>query len=160
MRAADVGDVAPFMADIRPADRRECLVNSGNPAGVSLRKGIELGGAKHIALHDGRPLSIWGVNQHPEFPKVGIAWMLTTRTAERHAFALFRALAPELNEALDKHPTLWNIAWENNELRIKWLGRMGAEFIAYHPSIGPLGEPFLEFIITKKSLTPLARSAA
>ena len=160
MRPAEQGDVAPFMAHIRPADRQECLVNSGNPAGVSLKKGIELGGAKFIALPDGTPLVMWGIRQHPGYSQVGIIWAMATTHAEEHVFTLYRAFRPSLNAALAEYPTLWNIAWEKNDLHIRWLGRIGAEFIAHHPGIGALGEPFLEFIITRASIASLARRAA
>lgn len=148
------------MAILRPADRRESLAGSGIPTGVALKRVIPEGSTNLIALPDGTPLVLWGVRPHAEYPEVGIVWLVATVPAERHAIALHRTLGPQLEEALATFPTLWNIVWEGNGLHVQWLRRVGAEFIAHHPNIGPLGEPFLEFIITRNNLTTLARGTA
>lgn len=148
------------MASIRPEDRRESIAGSGIPSGVALRRVIPEGTTTLIALPDGTPLVLWGVRPHAGYRGVGIIWLLATVPAERHGLALHRVMRPQLDEALAAYHTLWNVVWTGNELHVMWLRRIGAEFIAHHPSIGPLGEPFLEFIITKDNLTSLARRKA
>jgi len=147
------------MASIRPADRRESLAGSGIPTGVALKRVIPEGTTNLIALLDGTPLVLWGVRPHLQYPKVGIVWLVATVQAERRLVALHQEMRWQLDEALTAYPTLWNVVWEGNALHVHWLRRIGAEFIAHHPKLGPLDEPFLEFTITRDNLTPFSRSA-
>lgn len=153
-------DISPFLSSLRPLDRQECLVCSGIPPGISLRYVVPEGDTRMLTLPDGTPLVMWGARRLKNVKGVGLIWLLATTPAERHVLSLHRLLREELGTALEAFPMLWNVVWEKNDLHVRWLRRVGADFIAHHPSHGPLQEPFLEFTITNQTLTALARSAS
>lgn len=127
---------------IRLEDRMEWAAGCGQGILEQLAD-VGLGEHSKVALSDGVPQLIWGVDKTRE-EGVGSAWMFATIHASRLRLALHKAVLPEIEELHRAYPTL--IAWSDrrNTLHHTWLRWLGFKEItsAYY---GTMGLPFIYF---------------
>lgn len=62
------------------------------------------------------------------FPKGHVVWMLCTKRVEENKILFLRSVKSIFKEFIDKKDWLYNYVWMGNELHVKWLKWMGAEF--------------------------------
>jgi len=159
-RPFELGDIPSFLANLRQADLDACNAASPGPIADKLRAAIALGEVVLISLTEGQPIALWSAVPMQHKNGVGVIGLLLTKAAEEHMDALHGVLHPALDEALRTYHTVTNVVHMRNEMHVRWLKRVGAEFIAHHPKHGDFAQPFSQFTITRNNLAPLARRTA
>ena len=141
IRAAVVDDALKSAPLLREKDKREIAAASGNTPEVSLL--LALAGKGEVVTAettDGDPIIIGGVR--PTHPKVGAIWMLGTPLLEQYAIPQMREAKRWIERWHETYPLLWNAAWEDNDLHVRWLSMLGFNFIRRYPH---RGHNFIEF---------------
>ena len=134
----DARRIAPLL---REKDKREIEAASGNPPEVSLAQAFAAPG--HIVIAettDRDPILLAGVA--PTHPRVAAVWMLGTPLLERYALPQIREGRRLIERWHETYPLLWNAAWEDNFLHVRWLRILGFHFIRRFPH---RGNTFVEF---------------
>lgn len=112
-----------FMAHARSEDLQEVLVGSGrNFADCPLSELVAAGNLCLVDTEEDCVHAIGGLNGD-------IIWMLCTDKVEQHPIKFLRFTKACLKELLEDKKVLYNTVWKGNQLHVKWLKWMGAEFI-------------------------------
>ena len=143
---ATPADVAWLAPRLRAADRREVEAASGLDPAQALRAGLERSQEPLVAIEAGRPIAMFGVV--PALPEalVGAPWMLGTDRVAARGLAVARASRPWLHRIGEGFRLLTNYVHHENELHIRWLSWLGAEF-GERERWGAAGDYFWRFTI-------------
>lgn len=141
IRPAGVDDALRIAPLLREKDKREIAVTSGLVPEVSLLIALA-GPGEHIVATtpNGEPILIAGIR--PTHPKVGAIWMMATPLLEKYALPSVRASRDWIEQQHKTYPLLWNAAWQDNDLHVRWLKMLGFNFIRRFPRNG---HTFIEF---------------
>lgn len=129
-----------FMLRARQLDLLEVYYATGVSFNDSLLQ--SMGDVKALIDDDENVYAIGGFDNHN-------VWMLCTDLVETNKILFLRSTKKVLQDVMKKEGYLKNYAWLGNDLHIKWLKWMGAEFeepIYY----GYDGQPFKEFYFKPK----------
>lgn len=146
MRPATVDDARRIVPLLRQQDVREIRAASGVEPGAILPLAFSpmLPGEKDTVFAettDGAPILIGGVRE--DAPGSAIIWMVGTDLLDDYAFPCGREARRKVNEWNRRWPRLWNTAWADNDLHVRWLTFMG--FTLRGTRKGPLGHTFIDF---------------
>lgn len=143
VRAATVGDALRIAPLLRKKDRREVQAASGKSPGAVLPLAFAAPSADILfaETREGAPIMIAGV--HQTAPNVAAIWLLGTKLLDDYAFPLTRVALKHIEEWHKTYPLLWNAAWEDNDLHVKWLTFMGFSFLR---RFDRRGYTFIEFV--------------
>jgi hypothetical protein len=129
-----------FMLRARQLDLLEVYYATGVSFNDSLMQ--SMGDVKALIDDDENVYAIGGFDNHN-------VWMLCTDLVETNKILFLRSTKKVLQDVMKKEGYLKNYVWLGNDLHIKWLKWMGAEFeepIYY----GYDGQPFKEFYFKPK----------
>lgn len=125
-------DIWDFAKNIRPMDNEEVKAVSGKPFDEHLIFLITHVEDVRVIKCDGVLLGIgnwyqeqldWGL-----YSKGVIGWMLLTNAVEDHKIEFLRWSKDLVKTLLEAHPAITNVVYAKNELHIKYLKFLGAEF--------------------------------
>lgn len=142
VRPATMDDAHRIAPLLREQDRVECLAASGLPPEVVIPRAFAApkGIVNFVETPNGEPILIKGVR--PSAPNIGIIWMVGTPLLEQHAYRLAREAHRYMNEWHKKFPLMWNTAWVDNDLHVRWLKFMRFSFLRRYLH---RGHTFIEF---------------
>lgn len=120
-------DLARLAAQLRWQDKVEITRSSGTDALSVLQDSVALSAESIMACtRAGEPVLACGVVPTPQFPKVGLAWMLGTKLVEEHPLTILRKAAPLLDRWCESYPHgLQNYVDAENTLARRWLRLLG-----------------------------------
>lgn len=142
-RPANLNDAAFVAANIRPADRAECIAATSLPPEIVLDHTVSTYGAEAIIAPTGEVVGLCGVVP-TAIPGYGNVWMCATPTIQRYPRLLVRAAATWLAKKHRRYPRMGNIVDARNTLHVRWLSALGFKFttVIIH---GPQSLPFIQF---------------
>lgn len=141
-------DIWEFSKNIRKMDAEEVKVVSGKPFDDHLFFLISHVEDVRVIKCDGVILGIgnwyheqldWGL-----YSKGVIGWMLLTNAVEDHKIEFLRWSKEIVRQLLTVYPAIMNVVYAKNELHIKYLKFLGAEFWG-----DPFRKDLLHFIIER-----------
>lgn len=145
VRSAEQLDAIHIGARLREAD---CLEVEALGAGLPLAAvtdSFKMSRRAYTVTHDGEPVLIFGVADHPDDPTVGIPWMLATPAIERLGFTFARHGKSVAEEAFAGYRYLTNIMVVQNTVAHRWLRYLGFEFTDLKEDLGHNGETLVQF---------------
>lgn len=148
---ADAEDLAPRM---RAADVAEVFASSSRGPRAVLQDCLAKSLEAYTTLFDGEVTSMWGVAPAPDPPvgvKVGVVWLLSSATIERHRAAFLAAASRALLELLSRWDVLINAIDVRHVKAIRWAERCGFQLDEPAP-YGPFNLPFRPFWVSKEVL--------
>lgn len=141
IRPAVMDDAQRIAPLLREKDVREIAAASGLTPEVSLFLAFVGPGERVIAeTPNGDPILIGGIK--PTHANAAAIWMLATPLLEQYALPSVRMTRRWIDEWHKTYPLLWNRAWEDNDLHVRWLKALGFSFIRRMPV---RGNTFIEF---------------
>lgn len=149
IRTACKEDVAKIAANARPADRDELWAAAFSTPTEAMNNGLKNSEEAYTGLIDGEPVCMWGIIRESLIGNVGLAWMVATTLADKHAMTFLRRSKPLLLEVMSKYRTVFNFVDVRNKRAINWLKFMG--FVIEEPTpYGAMNLPFHRFSLTKR----------
>jgi len=142
-RPATLAHALAVARNLRAADRAEVHACSGLTAREALVYGINIADLAITVLFDGVPEAILGVIESS--PILGVPWMLGTDRLCRHPRVMLEEGRNWFAALHERWAILQNCVDARNTLHVRWLSKMGCEFIAAHPEHGHERRLFLEF---------------
>lgn len=140
---AEPAHAASIAPRLRVADLNETQAATGKPPEAALLASIEASTVAKTIVIDGVPEGLFGVVEVN--PLVGVVWAVGTDAVVRLHKRAYRIGTAWLGELHDRWPVLINYIDSRNSVHIRWLQRMGAEFIGIEPEYGFERRPFLLF---------------
>ncbi|CDX39979.1 conserved hypothetical protein [Mesorhizobium sp. SOD10] len=147
---ATLRDLSYIAANLRPEDRAEidCQVKQWSPALLAL---TALQGFAYVAELDGNPEAGFGAAEQRS--GLWIAWSWGTRRMRRCVPEITRFFDAVLGPQVAAKGA-WRVearALANNDLALRWLGRLGATQRCRLPAYGKNGEDFFLYDWTRES---------
>lgn len=143
MRRATVDDCKSLAPRLRAEDVAEAYAASGLPASYAMMFGLRAD--TMVACIDGQPEMIFGCYGDGF---TGTPWMLASPLPFTPLWS--RVFLRSSKETVDhwqaRFPLLANYVDARNVTHIKWLRRLGFNFIRRDETYGVAGIPFLEFV--------------
>jgi hypothetical protein len=122
-------DLLDFMATARELDLFEASKSGGEP--FCDRTIEEMADTCPHAIIDQKTQEVYGIGGIvPRDEEAAFIWLLCTDMVEKKPLKFLRFCRDTLGELLRLYPVLCNSAWKGNELHLKWLSWLGAEWIA------------------------------
>ncbi|WP_445505062.1 hypothetical protein [Microvirga sp. G4-2] len=145
VRPATAEDISAIVANIREADRRECLAQTMLPPADALAATMNSALRAWVGLVDGVPACLFGVSRSSTLtPEWGRPWLVGTPLLERHERAFLRRNKAYISEFISIAPKLENWVDMRNEKAVRWLAWLGFKIHDAEPH-GPLGRLFHRF---------------
>lgn len=143
----DARRIAPLL---RNHDRIEIEAASGTTPEAALAFSMLAPGDTVFAeTREGDPIMIAGVcRSHPHAATI---WMVGTPLLERYALQSVRVGLRLIERWHETFPVLWNMAWEDNDLHVRWLKLLGFTFLR---RLDVRGNTFIEFARIKTCADP------
>jgi hypothetical protein len=135
----DAHNIAPIL---RLQDRIEVLAASGQPPEVVLPRAFVApkGNVIFAETLTGDPILIAGIR--PTHTHAAALWMVGTPLLEQFAFRYAREAHRAVKRWHKQYPILWNTAWADNDLHVRWLKFMRFTLLR---RISVRGHTFIEF---------------
>lgn len=138
-------DCYELMDNLRPGDRREMAVAHPGLTVDDLWGSCK---APHQATSafapDGKLICIFGVNEYPLSPTVGIPWLLGTPLLDRYMLSVCKLARKHVAGWHERYETLTNVTDSRNTRILRWLKWLGFKFLSVVP-MGPQAVPFIHF---------------
>lgn len=134
---------------LRELDRQELQAAHGKNPLCGLLSCLEISATCLTGCDGvGEPIMMFGLNPHPG-GVAAIVWMLATPEIETlsNAKSLARYTESWLEMANEEHPILYNTIDERHTVNIRWLKRVGFQFINRRMVAG---RPYLDFVRIKQ----------
>lgn len=144
IRPTEPSDAWPLYANLRAADRAECLALGDRDLRVVIEESVRRSTLSWTGIIDGELAAIMGVGPVNLLGGIGSPWMLGTPVLDKHARVLVRETPRYIAEMLSAFPHLVNFVHAHNTTSVRWLRRLGFTLYPALPH-GPLGEPFHYF---------------
>lgn len=129
----DIGTIAVSM---RPADRKEVKLLSGQEPLDALTQSYVHSKVTRTLSHKDTPLIMYGTAEFQ--PGVGIVWGLGSDALDDHVLGFLRMSRPEVEILQEGYRTLFNYVHATNELHLKWVKFVG--FTLFDPQTHESGE--------------------
>lgn len=150
VRKATYEDAKSLAPRLRAVDRQEIVALDRNPSMV-LFEAMECC-TKVFSIIDtnGQVVGMFGVSPFTLQTglTVGAVWLLGSDELKNIRFTFLRECSHWIDELHADHPVLWNWAFANNTLHLRWLQWLGFKIVGTAP-IGKRGEIFHQFIKVK-----------
>lgn len=137
VRLAEPPDALRMSPHLRDADLLEVKAHYLSPFSA-LWGGIKDSETCYTATLEDKPILIFGIVHAADEPKTGNIWLLGTDDIKKIAFQFLRESPEYIDQMCQGYELVTNFVHMENELHIKWLKRLGMNFISLRP-------PFLEF---------------
>jgi len=150
VRPATEADARWLAPSVRADDAAELMATGQTPLDALLHS-LSLSDEAFVLTADGEPLCLFGfVDLSHKMPGWAGAWAISGEAVERHKRAFIAASWEHTERALSRWLALTNFVDARYVRSIRWLEKMGAEFL--DPiSIGKDGVLFRQFVLTRKS---------
>lgn len=125
---------------LRDADEVEVFLLTGKPSYEALCESIAGSEASYCGYFDGEPGGIFGLGKLND--EVGIPWMVGTPLMVRHSREWLPRSKAMIEWMHNRYPVLTNIVHGKNAKSIRWLHRLGFEFL---PNPVPGFPGFIQF---------------
>lgn len=137
-RTSTVDDIGAIAASMRPADRREIMLLSGQEPKEALTECFESSTVCRTLSYKNTPLIMYGTT------KDGIVWGLGSTEIDKHTMGFLRVSRDEVEVLQGDHEQIYNLVHADNELHLKWVEFVGFEIYeaVEHPS-GELVHPII-----------------
>lgn len=139
IRPTTLDDVQYLADNLSEADRQEIHYLSGETPFKAIHDGFIAGNCYVVDL-EGRAVVMFGVNGEKDGP--GAVWMLCTDEISK-VTRLIRTARLIVQDMLQEHSFIGNIAWSKNTVHLKWIKWLGFTFSG--ETITRNGEVFLWF---------------
>ncbi len=137
-------DVEFVIANIRDEDVAEITALDGGNVRDALAETPDMDKNAFVWEREGKVHAIFGVNPVPDMDRVGVIWMLATKTFDEH-FMVFAAACKTVFDAVVKdYEYLFNYVHSENKKSIRWLKWLGFDVKPAEP-IGVDGAQFHRF---------------
>lgn len=137
-------DVEFIIANIRDEDIAEIAALDGGNARDALFETPDLDKNAWVWERQGRVHAIFGVNPVEDRDRVGVIWMLATKTFDDHFMAFAAACKVVVEEMIKDYEYIFNYVSVENKKSIKWLKWLGFDVRPSEP-IGIKGAEFNRF---------------
>lgn len=137
---AHASSIAPRL---READLNEIQAATGKPPEAALLSSIAASSVATAIIIDGVPEGLFGVVEIN--PLVGVVWAVGTDGMVRLHRRFYTEGKSWLAELHVRWPVLINYIDTRNTVHLRWLKRMGAEFLSIEPQYGYERRPFVLF---------------
>lgn len=125
-------DIREFAANIRDMDAKEVEVVSGIPFKDQVEDLIKYRKDTKVVKYNGVILCIGGWYHEMLdwclYSEGVVGWMLLTNAVEDHKIEFLRWSKELVKTLLESYPAITNVVYAKNELHIKYLKFLGAEF--------------------------------
>lgn len=125
LKKLTISHLQDFLQNVRPLDIQEAEMGGVRFADTPLE---ELEECRCLVDENDNVYAIGGVEPIPDTDNVGAVWMLCTHRVEEHPIRFLKASKELLDFYLHAYKILANRAWLGNDLHIKWLTWMGANW--------------------------------
>jgi hypothetical protein len=147
--AASVGDALHIAPLLRQADRNELVAYGGYPPEICLPDYVADSKYAYAVYKEAcpvlEPLCLFGLQEHPEDPSIGVPWMVGTDLLTREPITFLRKAPWFIEQFNSLYPLLANFVDARNELHVRWLKAMGFTFTDLIPMFGVAQLPFWRF---------------
>lgn len=150
VRRAEVSDAYSLGPRLRPADKAELAITSGEDFSNTLVNGIAMSSHSYVAVDDQDvPHIIFGVVPSG-VTDVGGVWMVGTPAIEDNWRQVLRETKPWVTILHNHYTLLANAVHASNHVHIRWLRWAGFKFLR---KLSIKGELFYEFARLKEEVT-------
>ncbi|TXH16744.1 MAG: hypothetical protein E6R03_04980 [Hyphomicrobiaceae bacterium] len=137
-------DVEFIIANIRDEDVAEIAALDGGNVRDALNETPDMDKNAFVWEREGKVHAIFGVNPVPELGKVGVIWLLATKTFDDHFMVFAAACKTVFGVVIKDYEYLFNYVHSENKKSIKWLKWLGFDVEPAEP-IGINGAKFHRF---------------
>ena len=135
-RPATSGDIGAIAASMRPADRNEVKLLSGQEPEQALFQSFAFSSVTRTLSYQDQPLIMYGTAEFQ--PGVGIVWGLGSEALDDHVVGFLRMSRPEVEILQGPYHTLFNYVHAANALHLNWCQFVG--FTLFDPQTHESGE--------------------
>lgn len=137
-------DVEFVIANIRDEDVAEITALDNGNVRDALYETPDLEKNAWVWEREGKVHAIFGVNPVEGLDKVGVIWMLATKTFDEHFMVFAAACKVVVEHMIKNYEYLFNYVYVENRKSIKWLKWLGFDIKPAEP-IGVNGAEFHRF---------------
>lgn len=138
-------DIDPISIKLRDADRAEVAALGRTPL-QAVSDGYNNSDVLWTILYDGEPCGMVGAGVLDD--DTAIVWMLGTDDLTANPKAFLKTCRDRLGELFIR-PVLMNAVHKENEVHVRYLAWLGAEF---HQTVEINGQPFITFTIREPNV--------
>jgi len=125
--APDTENLKYLAANLRASDIEEIKAGSALEPFECLQKSVEISRESYVAVLEGRPCFIYGVQGEPGNYSI---WLLGTPEVGKYPLDFMDFCRAELKRLMEKYGKLFNVIPEKNKRTISWLKALGARIDA------------------------------
>lgn len=129
---------------MRPEDAAEIMASGGYSPVQAIIESWACSREAYGVWFNGEPACVFGVSQTTigtELSPVGVAWLLTTPSVDRHPIAFWRTSKAVVKDLVERYGTLLNFVDARYARSIEWARRLGFSVSPAVP-FGKAGLPF------------------
>jgi len=146
VRPATIWDCIALAKNIRPEDREEVLIASGQAPLPGLLHSVRHFPKSTWAVADPSLCAMFGVSPYDPDPTIGVPWLLATPQLLQHKRQLF-VESPRYVEELGRgYRLLANFVYERNKKHMRWLEWAGFKLTQRFEEYGVGKKPFWLFV--------------
>lgn len=149
VRRMTLADIEIIAATARKADRLEIEEGCGQSIASALTLGLRSSVSPKVIAWDHTPLAALGDASYSPGAGIGIPWLISTNSIERHPKAFLRVCKPLVSDMLQRHDHLINYVDARNHAAIRWLEWLGFSMGSPTP-YGPNQLLFRQFQMTRR----------
>lgn len=144
VRRPTIEDVEHIIAHIRKEDAEEITAFNGGNVRDILTKTPDMNKNAWVWERESKVHAIFGVNPVPNMDRVGVIWMLATKTFDDHFMVFAAACKAVVATMIGNYEYLFNYVHVENKKSIRWLKWLGFDVKPAEP-IGVNGARFHRF---------------
>lgn len=149
VRRMTLADIEIISATARKADRAEIEEGCGQSIASALTLGLRSSVSPKVIAWDHMPMAALGDASYSPGAGIGIPWLISTNTIEKHPKAFLRVCKPLVRDMLSRHDQLINYVDARNHAAIRWLEWLGFSMGSPTP-YGPNQLLFRQFQMTRR----------
>lgn len=144
-RPATIADCIKLAPNLREADKKELLLSSGEEPLEALILSLQVSEECNAIMNDEEEIvGLFGVATVDE--DLGSPWLLGADGIKQIATEFIQGSHSWIEEVQARYKILFNYVHEENEVAIKWLKKLGFNFIQKIEDYGVGQAPFYEFL--------------
>lgn len=135
-RPAHQDDIEAIAVSMRPADRREIKLLSGQEPKQALTECFEKSDVCRTLLYQDTPLIMYGTSRFDD--ETGIVWGLGSDEIDKHTMPFLRVSRAEVELLQGDYDLIFNFVHTENTLHLKWVEFV--DFDVFDPIEHPSGQ--------------------
>jgi hypothetical protein len=151
IRETEPLDIYLIAPRLREMDTLEVELASGQSPEEALRKAYQVSDVCYTVEVSGEPEIMFGLRSKEDEDRTAFIWLLATDRLLDVSKLFLRCSRPMIQALGQDYAVLENAVYEHNEVHIRWLEWVGAEFL--EPVEALSGARFLPFRILTESVT-------